>query len=211
MNLSKVLWITKLPATWPPTFPRRVGQLAANFAEMMQHQISHKVLERKVAGHFAGNFSCPMCSSAFDSSSSFLYTRFSMRIPTIILMLAFAPLGCGTVTNLRYPARIDAPEGSTEICEPYGGVILAARAGKEHLTNPISPAHGMTELSPFLALYFWGVDLPMSMIGDTITFPIAAARILKVVRTDGAYDEILQPEKKNGQPDQSSEGKGASG
>jgi uncharacterized protein YceK len=104
-----------------------------------------------------------------------------MRIP--ILFLAFLSACCGTITNLQYPARIDAQEGSSEFCQPYGGVILAARAGKEYLTNPISSAHGMTELSPFLALYYWGIDLPLSMIGDTITFPIAASRMLKVVRT----------------------------
>jgi uncharacterized protein YceK len=112
-----------------------------------------------------------------------------MRIPILFLALVPLSVGCGTITNLQYPAGIDAPEGSGETCQPYGGVILAARAGKEHVTNPISPAHGMTELSPFLALYFWGIDLPLSMIGDTITFPIAAARILKVVKTDAATDE----------------------
>jgi uncharacterized protein YceK len=114
-----------------------------------------------------------------------------MRIP--ILFLALLPLsaGCGTMTNLQFPARIDAPESSSEICKPFGGVILAARIGKEYLTNPVSPAHGMTELSPLLALYFWGIDLPLSMIGDTITFPIAATRVLKVVRTDVATDETI--------------------
>jgi uncharacterized protein YceK len=95
-----------------------------------------------------------------------------------ILLLASLPMaaGCGTVTNLQFPAKIDAPEGSSEICQPYGGVVLDARAGKQYLTDPISPAHGLTELCPLLVLYFWGIDLPLSMIGDTITFPIAVTR-----------------------------------
>ena len=120
--------------------------------------------------------------------------RAPMRIPIILLIVAIVPLGCGTVANLQYPARIDAAEGSTEFCQPFGGVILDARAGKEYLVNPISPAHGMTELSPLLALYFWGIDLPLSIVGDTITFPVAAARILTVVRADSADDKAnVQP------------------
>jgi hypothetical protein len=77
-----------------------------------------------------------------------------MRIPTIFLIVGIVPLGCGTVANLQYPARIDAAEGSTEFCQPFGGVILDARAGKEYLVNPVSPAHGMTELSPLLLCIF---------------------------------------------------------
>ena len=124
---------------------------------------------------------------AIERCSSFDYFRAPMRGLTIIVILI--PVGCGTITNLKYPAPIDAP-GVSETCQPFGGVILDARAGKEYLTNPISPTHGMTELSPFLALYFWGIDLPLSMIGDTITFPIAAARVLRVFPTDAAPNNL---------------------
>ena len=106
-----------------------------------------------------------------------------MRFSLTLLTLALCT-GCGTIVNLQYAAPIDAPDKPDEVCGPYGGVTLSAHQGISYITVPISPAHGMTALCPFVALYFLGIDAPLSLIGDTVTLPIAAIRFLQAVKTE---------------------------
>jgi uncharacterized protein YceK len=93
-----------------------------------------------------------------------------MKSRVILLILsAVCTSGCGTVLNLvAYDDNTDAMFSHGEQVAPkeiYGGVAIDGASGAEWISQ------GDT----LLGLYVLGVDLPLSVAGDTLTLPLTMA------------------------------------
>jgi uncharacterized protein YceK len=89
------------------------------------------------------------------------------------LILALCNAGCGTVANL---AHSNAEEGGRS---PFGGVRHDV-AGIEKALNgesraSLDPLSDSDEYPRYGLLLACGVDLPFSVLGDTLTWPYTAA------------------------------------
>jgi uncharacterized protein YceK len=92
------------------------------------------------------------------------------RFLTVLLVGVLATLqcGCGTVLNLYQAPRATTYRGfGPQGCEPFGGVEHSYAVGGWLLTKPVSMPLGAT---------IWAVDVPLSLVGDTVTYPLALAR-----------------------------------
>ena len=95
------------------------------------------------------------------------------RAICVALLLASLPLaGCGTVTNLA--SKNPGDGGKT----PFGGVRQdvyhikeAANAG----SGSAAHADAGSEQHPKLACLLYGADLPLTLLGDFLTWPYTAA------------------------------------
>jgi uncharacterized protein YceK len=95
-----------------------------------------------------------------------------------LLLAAVTASGCGTLVNLRpLPAYPQVPgEGATWAAPKkiYGGVAFDAHAGAGLLQEAtLDPPKGL------LGAYVWGVDLPLSAVGDTLTLPVTIRAALQ--------------------------------
>jgi uncharacterized protein YceK len=92
------------------------------------------------------------------------------------LALSFALTGCGTSLNLDGDSR------------PYGGVCMDAQKVRQGLVQAADPSKAEErDRSPVwnLALSACAcVDLPLSVVGDTLTLPVTIATAL-----DERYDQ----------------------
>lgn len=99
-----------------------------------------------------------------------------------LMVLAFAPAGCGTMENFGVPRRFVSPEPPP--LEVYGGVSRSAAAVKESL------AGGDLVDAPYAPLF--AVDVALSAVGDTLTLPFTLAAT--VSRSIDAYYGLSRPE-----------------
>lgn len=96
----------------------------------------------------------------------------AIRATWVALVISSLPLaGCGTVANLAHPG----PVGVTKV--PFGGVrkdvagIEGAANGESCLWTQTQP-----EQRPLvLPMLLFAADLPLSLIGDVVTWPYTAA------------------------------------
>ena len=90
------------------------------------------------------------------------------RRTTVIVVLA-APMllsGCGTVANIQPWESITPPGYRGEVSRIFGGVqtdCTAIRASAKEVANGEHDSAGR--------LLIWTLDLPLSLIGDTLTLP----------------------------------------
>lgn len=110
-----------------------------------------------------------------------------MRPATALFLtavLSSLTAGCGTVHNLKAPPSHPWQEGEfPEVpndCTPFGGVKRSAMLGAY---GPVAGIHGMIQGTEFLGgavMAGYGVlaiaDVPLSLVGDVVTFPVARAR-----------------------------------
>ena len=96
----------------------------------------------------------------------------AFRAIRVAMLLASLPLaGCGTVANLAQ----SHPEQGGRI--PFGGVhhdvqcIHQAANGEAGSRTQPTPA---SEQRQGARMLFWGADLPLSFIGDVVTWPYTA-------------------------------------
>jgi uncharacterized protein YceK len=82
----------------------------------------------------------------------------------LVALTALTLSGCGTVVNLT-SSKEPVHTMMTLQRAPYGGVAVDAQAAAGFLRTP-EPA------SAALGLYFLCVDLPLSLVGDTLTLPL---------------------------------------
>lgn len=110
-----------------------------------------------------------------------------MRPLRLLMGIAFAALagltGCGTVHNLKSPSTVD-PSAMTMglpcTCTPFGGVLRSGMlgfggtqvGGASILFGDISDS-SVSLLA--LGILAWP-DVPLSLVGDVVTFPVAYAR-----------------------------------
>jgi uncharacterized protein YceK len=98
-------------------------------------------------------------------------------------LLACAPGGCGTVQNLSRPEKTaEMPAARPAPNEVYGGVGLDARVGASWLAAPFVQEYGVevgacerlfdATCKMGIGSYVLGVDLPLSVVGDTLSLPI---------------------------------------
>jgi len=87
----------------------------------------------------------------------------------LAIVVSFCASGCGTFFNVvnfkTAPQSLPSIESEGKNIAPreiYGGIKLAAGAG----------LGWFEERRPFFGLYMWGVDLPLSTVGDTLTLPL---------------------------------------
>jgi hypothetical protein len=84
-------------------------------------------------------------------------------------VLAATAGGCGTALNLSsgsYPCGVCC--GNPEAPKPFGGVLLDCEGGKSLYEHGIVSAN-VVKIGG--ALFLWGIDLPLSALGDTATLP----------------------------------------
>lgn len=94
----------------------------------------------------------------------------SRFLPALLLGLAATLQSrCGTLFNVTAAPRESrdlvylGPHG----CEPYGGVQRSSAVGGLLVYTGVGAP---------LGLAVWAVDLPLSLVGDTLTYPLAVAR-----------------------------------
>jgi uncharacterized protein YceK len=89
------------------------------------------------------------------------------RTAVIVVLAAPALLsGCGTLANIQSTESIKPPGGHGEVSRIYGGVqtdCTAIRASAKEVANG--------EQDSVARLFIWTFDLPLSLIGDTLTLP----------------------------------------
>ena len=109
----------------------------------------------------------------------------------LAIVVSFCASGCGTFFNVvnfetapQSLPSIKAEGKNTAPREIYGGVRLDAGAG----------LGWFEEGRPFFGLYTWGVDLPLSAVGDTLTLPFTIRAAF-----DRGIEEYYFPEKPSGQ------------
>ena len=106
-----------------------------------------------------------------------------MRSMRLLMGTAFATLvglaGCGTVHNLNAPRLPVCTQDDMTTCVPFGGVM---RTGSLALYGELLGVSYLlddkvAEGGKFFALgvLAW-VDIPLSLAGDVVTFPVAYAR-----------------------------------
>ena len=110
-----------------------------------------------------------------------------MRPLRLLMGTAFAALaglaGCGTVHNLKSPSTVDPSAitmGLPCTCTPFGGVLRSGMlglggtqvGGASILFGDISDS-SVSLLA--LGILAWP-DVPLSLVGDVITYPVAYAR-----------------------------------
>jgi hypothetical protein len=101
-----------------------------------------------------------------------------------VAAIAALPTGCGTVVNLRSPPPAQAHPGiGPTACTPFGGVLRSGLLGGFGLVCGVFGGWseiGNGGLLQGAALAGMGVlavaDTPLSLVGDVVTLPIAAAR-----------------------------------
>jgi uncharacterized protein YceK len=97
----------------------------------------------------------------------------------VVLIVSFCLGGCGTMGNVWCCCK----SGEEKV---YGGVandLEALGNGARHICHPESPAD-----AAFYALVlplFFAVDLPLSLVGDTLTLPITIPATLAKWHTEG--------------------------
>ena len=104
--------------------------------------------------------------------------RPSPRLLPITLLLGLA--GCGTVYNLNAPPHVSGPVVGPELnCVPFGGVVRSGFCG---VYGPLYGVWNLMYKDPVeggkwfgLGVLAWA-DLPISLVGDVVTFPVAYAR-----------------------------------
>ena len=82
-----------------------------------------------------------------------------------ICVLSVCACGCGTVLNLVSYEDTPSIHSRGQVTAPneiYGGVAIDAASGSEWINQG----------NPLLGLYVWGVDLPLTIVGDTLTLPL---------------------------------------
>ena len=106
-----------------------------------------------------------------------------MRPLRLVMATAFATVvglaGCGTVHNLNAPRLPVHPQDDMTTCVPFGGVM---RTGALALYGELLGVNLLLKDKPaeggkFFALgvLAWA-DIPLSLAGDIVTFPVAYAR-----------------------------------
>src|SRR4029079_6814850 len=93
------------------------------------------------------------------------------RSAGIVALMATALLsGCGTVANMQETSGITPPGGRGEPSRVYGGVqsdFSAIQASVQQVSNG--------EQDSVARLLIWALDVPLSLIGDTVTLPYILA------------------------------------
>src|SRR5271166_5898024 len=115
-----------------------------------------------------------------------------MRRRTAICLaavLAFAPTGCGTAINLVGQDRKgDSATPAPAAKEVYGGVSLdthvaaswiAAPFVEEHPPNSALEMTLETVCKTSVGAWVLAVDLPLSVVGDTLTLPVTIPAALQ--------------------------------
>jgi uncharacterized protein YceK len=110
--------------------------------------------------------------------------------------LALALGGCGTANNLLLPEGEAKAQGAGPPARVYGGVGLDARVGTSWLAAPFGgqPAPDVPAWEKALdgtckvaiGAFVLGVDLPLSLVGDTVTLPLTVPATLQKQREQGA-------------------------
>ena len=76
--------------------------------------------------------------------------------------------GCGTVLNLWSLADGDPHNDGGA----YGGVAMSTKEGAWHVKEAIRPDNDQRAWNAFIALWFLGIDTPLSAALDTLTLPV---------------------------------------
>lgn len=90
--------------------------------------------------------------------------------------------GCGTVMNVSDRDDVSLMrDGPTKV---YGGVSWDAASGCEYLVEVVKPKESLLDRLQSLACgtYLLAIDLPLSVLGDTLTLPFT----IPAANTDGA-------------------------
>jgi uncharacterized protein YceK len=89
------------------------------------------------------------------------------------VVLAFLS-GCGTMTNITGLSM------GGHYMEPYGGVRLSVDYGADNWQHVVHPTPDAGRVSSLVGTaYDFGIDLPVSAIGDTLTLPFTLRAALK--------------------------------
>ena len=83
----------------------------------------------------------------------------------VVLIATFSSAGCGTIMNVYGPPT---STGYPPL-KIYGGVQSAAASGKECFVRSEPIARKIVSVPQ--GVYYWGLDLPASAVGDTLTLP----------------------------------------
>lgn len=95
-------------------------------------------------------------------------------VPCLLsLLLLLSVAGCSTVMNVS--GRYFAVGPTNEFPEPrprqiYGGTRLAARMGWDYVTYRTQDGAELFAV-PY-GLGIWAIDMPLSLVGDTLTLPV---------------------------------------
>jgi hypothetical protein len=100
-----------------------------------------------------------------------------------ILCILSLSLGCGTVSNMqgcRY-AGLGPVEADPQ---PFGGAGNDIRWVGERMQHATSPDElALMPLNVALAGYYGLIDLPLSLVGDTLTLPQVLSSVKHAART----------------------------
>jgi uncharacterized protein YceK len=99
-------------------------------------------------------------------------------LPLVAAVASFALTACGTISNVQDGGHI------------YGGVRSDVETGSEGLTELQSNTRSLPKGLLVLGVSVAAIDLPLTVIGDTLTLPITIRRAL-FGRSD--HTEITPP------------------
>jgi uncharacterized protein YceK len=88
----------------------------------------------------------------------------------IIAIVALFTAGCGTVANMNGSGDLMINPMTFQEPKPFGGVVIDAHWASERVRSALSP-DGDLPVDLALAGYVGVVDLPLSLVGDTLTLP----------------------------------------
>ena len=80
---------------------------------------------------------------------------------SMLLIASTALVGCGTMSNLQKGGG------------PYGGVLEATHVGRDSFNSAGQGSCIPPILDYANAGYQWCIDAPLSLVGDTLTLPLA--------------------------------------
>jgi uncharacterized protein YceK len=104
----------------------------------------------------------------------------------VITTLAPLLTGCGTLMNLRSMETARAlPDSTVPRAAVYGGVKLDAAAGRRSFdAAPNRPAQAL------VGAYVWGIDLPISVVADTLTLPVTVPASIRREVNEYYFPEV---------------------
>jgi uncharacterized protein YceK len=106
-----------------------------------------------------------------------------LRKLAAIFALASVLTGCGTLANLPNETLVGVVDFMPHE-QIYGGVQRDAEVAQERLKNVVSPKGDNGRVESLVAAgYLAMIDLPLSVIGDTLTLPITIPATMKEKET----------------------------
>jgi uncharacterized protein YceK len=86
----------------------------------------------------------------------------------VLVMIPFCVAGCGTVGNIVW----SGPPAAADHMAPYGGVYRDVCVARDCTEDAMSAKTFREFTSSAAIVLFAAIDLPLSLVGDTVTLPI---------------------------------------